>query len=113
MTTPQEVALADVRKEINFCMKTGTRILGVIENMSGFVCPSCKCETQIFMPTSGGAKKMCEELKLPFLGAIPMDPVVMMSAETGKCVADQAPDSKTAERYQEITIQLMELLKEI
>ncbi len=45
VTTPQEVALSDVRKEINFCKKTKTTVLGVIENMSGFVCPGCKCES--------------------------------------------------------------------
>ena len=45
VTTPQEVSLIDVRKEINFCKKTKTNVLGVIENMSGFVCPGCKCES--------------------------------------------------------------------
>jgi Mrp family chromosome partitioning ATPase len=45
VTTPQEVALSDVRKEINFCKKTETKVLGVVENMSGFVCPHCKCES--------------------------------------------------------------------
>lgn len=43
VTTPQEVALADVRKEINFCNKTGLKVIGVVENMSGFVCPNCAC----------------------------------------------------------------------
>lgn len=55
VTTPQEVALADVRKEINFCKKTETKVLGVVENMSGFVCPHCSCESQIFPPVTGGA----------------------------------------------------------
>ena len=45
VTTPQEVALADVRKEINFCKKTDTNIIGVVENMSAFVCPNCACES--------------------------------------------------------------------
>jgi len=62
VTTPQEVALSDVRKEINFCKKTDLRILGVVENMSGFVCPNCACQTQIFPPVSGGAQKMCEDM---------------------------------------------------
>lgn len=59
VTTPQEVALADVRKEVNFCKKTETPILGVVENMSEFVCPHCDCSSQIFPPVSGGATKMC------------------------------------------------------
>ena len=63
VTTPQEVALSDVRKEISFCLKTKLRILGVVENMSGFVCPHCKCQSQIFAPSSGGASKMCEDYK--------------------------------------------------
>jgi Mrp family chromosome partitioning ATPase len=63
VTTPQEVALADVRKELSFCIKTSIPILGVVENMSGFVCPSCKCQAEIFKPTSGGASKMCEDFK--------------------------------------------------
>jgi hypothetical protein len=64
----QEVSLLDVRKEINFCKKVGLPIIGVIENMSGFVCPKCKTETKIFPPTTGGAQKMCQEMDVPFLG---------------------------------------------
>lgn len=60
VTTPQEVALADVRKELNFCIKTKIPILGVVENMSGFICPNCKCQAELFVASSGGAKKMCE-----------------------------------------------------
>jgi Mrp family chromosome partitioning ATPase len=55
VTTPQEVALLDVRKEISFCKKTNTNIIGVVENMAGFVCPHCKCKSEIFPPVSGGA----------------------------------------------------------
>jgi Mrp family chromosome partitioning ATPase len=58
ITTPQEVALLDVRKELSFCVKTETKIIGVVENMSGFVCPQCKFECQIFPPVSGGARAM-------------------------------------------------------
>jgi len=54
------VALADVRKELSFCLKTNIPIIGVVENMSGYVCPNCKCESSLFNATSGGAKKMCE-----------------------------------------------------
>ena len=63
VTTPQEVALADVRKEIKFCEKTGTRILGIVENMSGFVCPNCSHESQIFAPVTGGAAQMCNDIE--------------------------------------------------
>ena len=50
----------DVRKEINFCKKVGLTVIGVVENMSGFVCPNCKQETKIFAPTTGGAEKMAK-----------------------------------------------------
>ncbi|CAL5978536.1 Nucleotide-binding_protein 1 [Hexamita inflata] len=83
VSTPQEVALSDVRKEINFCAKINLTVRGVIENMSGFVCPCCNKETQIFSPTSGGCKKLCEEYKLKFLGRIPMDPLLTRAAEDG------------------------------
>ena len=63
VTTPQEMALADVRKELSFCLKTKIPIIGVVENMSGFVCPNCECQTPLFNPSSGGAAKMCEEFK--------------------------------------------------
>ena len=56
--------MSDVRKELNFCLKTETPIIGVVENMSGFVCPHCNCESTIFPPVTGGAKKMCEDLKV-------------------------------------------------
>ena len=81
MTTPQEVALQDVRKEINFCRQTGIRVIGVIENMSGLTCPSCTSVCHVFEPTTGGAEKMCKDMGVPFLGKIPMSKTVMMSGE--------------------------------
>ena len=64
VTTPQEVALLDVRKEITFCRRVGVKILGVVENMAGFICPNCKGESQIFAPTTGGAEAMAKEMIL-------------------------------------------------
>ena len=60
VSTPQEVAIADCRKQLNFCHKTKTKVLGVVENMSGFVCPHCGKESQIFPPVKGGAEQLCE-----------------------------------------------------
>ena len=73
VTTPQEVSLVDVRKEINFCKKVGIPIIGVVENMSGFVCGKCNKETSIFAANTGGAQKMCIDMNIPFLGKIPVD----------------------------------------
>ena len=72
VTTPQLVSVNDVRKEINFCEKAAFKILGVIENMSGFICPHCAECTNIF--SKGGGEKLAKELNLEFLGAIPIDP---------------------------------------
>lgn len=82
VTTPQAVATADVRKELNFCSKTNLKVLGVIENMSGFVCPHCAECTNIF--SSGGGVVMAEEFKVPFLGTVPIDPQFGELVESGK-----------------------------
>ena len=82
VTTPQAVSTADVRKELNFCAKTGIRVLGVVENMSGFVCPHCSECTDIF--GSGGGKDMAEEFSVPFLGAVPMDAQFIALIEEGR-----------------------------
>eukprot|EP01128_Nolandella_sp_AFSM9_P005938 TRINITY_DN2971_c0_g1_i1.p1 TRINITY_DN2971_c0_g1~~TRINITY_DN2971_c0_g1_i1.p1 ORF type:complete len:325 (-),score=70.16 TRINITY_DN2971_c0_g1_i1:213-1187(-) len=102
ITTPQEVSLLDVRKEINFCKKVNIPIIGVVENMSGFVCPKCNTETLIFAPTTGGAQKMCEEMDVPYLGAIPLDPVIARSCDEGKSYIAQAPNSLASKAYKEI-----------
>ncbi|KAH0497674.1 hypothetical protein TgHK011_004963 [Trichoderma gracile] len=81
VTTPQAVATADVRKELNFCVKTGIRVLGVVENMSGFVCPHCSECTDIF--GSGGGKSMADEFKVPFLGSVPIDAQFIALVEEG------------------------------
>ena len=106
VTTPQEVALADVRKELNFCKKTETKIIGVVENMSGFVCPNCACQSEIFPPVTGGAAKMCEDLKIPLLGRVPLEPKLLLSCEAGKCFVAQHPDTVSARAFQEIVTKI-------
>lgn len=82
VTTPQAVATSDVRKELNFCSKTGVRVLGVVENMSGFVCPHCSECTDIF--GSGGGRAMADEFEVPFLGSVPMDAQFIALLEEGR-----------------------------
>eukprot|EP00123_Amoebidium_parasiticum_P001276 comp12323_c0_seq1/m.7179 comp12323_c0_seq1/g.7179 ORF comp12323_c0_seq1/g.7179 comp12323_c0_seq1/m.7179 type:complete len:323 (-) comp12323_c0_seq1:55-1023(-) len=96
VTTPQEVALIDVRKEIGFCRKVGLDIIGVVENMSGFVCPNCQTEAQIFAPTTGGAEAMCKELDCPFLGRVPLDPRIARCCDEGKSFVETHKDSPAA-----------------
>jgi len=87
VTTPQEIALADVRKSISFCRTVAMPILGVIENMSGFVCPKCGEVTDIFK--SGGGAQMALELGVPFLGSIPIDASVVEASDAGRpCVGE-------------------------
>ena len=81
VTTPQAVALADVRKSINFCKAVEMPIVGVIENMSGFICPHCGDTVDIF--SKGGGEQTARDFDLPFLGRVPMDPRVVMAGDSG------------------------------
>lgn len=96
VTTPQEVSLLDVRKELDFCRKAGIKILGLVENMSGFVCPNCKHESQIFKATTGGGEALCEEFGIPFLGAVPLDPRIGKSCDSGVSFFDDYSESPAA-----------------
>ena len=87
---------------MNFCLKTNTRVIGVVENMSGFVCPNCKVESQIFPPVLGGAAKMCQDFNVPLLSQIPLEPKLLMSCEQGKCFMKEFPDSVTSTKFKEI-----------
>lgn len=80
VTTPQQVATADVRKEINFCRKVNFDVLGVVENMSGFICPYCAECSHIFL--SGGGQALCDSQNLTFLGSLPIDPTFVEMIET-------------------------------
>ncbi len=81
VTTPQEVALADTRKSIGFAGLLQMKVLGLVENMSGFVCPHCGKQTDIFY--SGGGEKTAKEYNLDFLGKIPLNPQIMMAGDKG------------------------------
>ncbi len=81
VTTPQDLSLNDVRKCINFCRQVNIPVLGVIENMSGLVCPNCHHLIDVFK--SGGGEKMAKEMGVPFLGKIPIDPNVVEASDRG------------------------------
>ena len=82
VTTPQEIALADVRKSIQFCHKVNMPILGLIENMSGFICPSCGIKHDIFK--SGGGETTAANSGIFFLGSLPIDPSAVTSGDNGQ-----------------------------
>ena len=77
VTTPEEVAITDVKRELRFCKRAGVKVLGVIENMSSFKCPECGEESTIYPRSTGGAKKMCEDEGVKMLGSIPIDPTLV------------------------------------
>ena len=93
VTTPQEISLADVRKSINFCRQVEMKILGVVENMSGFTCPHCEKQISIF--GSGGGAQMAENMEVPLLGEIPIDPEIVAMGDRGEL--DQLAENETLE----------------
>jgi ATP-binding protein involved in chromosome partitioning len=100
VTTPQKVALADVRKSINFCKTVKVEIAGVIENMSGLVCPHCNETVDIFK--SGGGESLARELELPFLGKIPMDPLVVIAGDDGTAYLSSDAASPATRAFAEV-----------
>lgn len=108
VTTPQEVALQTIRRAVNFAKKVDLPALGLIENMSGFVCPNCGAEVDIFR--SGGGVDLAEELDLPLLGKIPLDPDIVESGEEGEPIVLEK-GSKSSEPFNEILSKIEESLE--
>jgi len=105
VTTPQAVAVGDVRREATFCQKTGIPILGIVENMSGFACPHCTECTNIF--SSGGGEALAELCKVPFLGRVPLDPRLAESIEKGENFMEAFPESSTQQALTDIINKLV------
>jgi len=99
VTTPQEVALIDVEKAINMFKKVEIPILGVVENMSYYVCPSCGHEDEIF--SRGGGQQLAENLKTSFLGAVPIDAKIRYGGDIGRPIVVGAPDGPHAKVFME------------
>ncbi|KJE93309.1 nucleotide-binding protein 2 [Capsaspora owczarzaki ATCC 30864] len=93
VTTPQAVSTNDVKKELNFCIKAHLPILGIVENMSGFVCPHCAECSNVF--SSKGGELLAAEFKVPFLGRVPLDPLLTQSLESGQSFVALYPESAT------------------
>ncbi|XP_068003416.1 cytosolic Fe-S cluster assembly factor NUBP2 isoform X1 [Melanerpes formicivorus] len=91
VTTPQAVSVGDVRRELTFCRKTGLQVLGIVENMSGFVCPHCSECTNIF--SKGGGEELARHAGVPFLGCVPLDPQLSHSLEEGRDFIQEFPKS--------------------
>ncbi|XP_052766363.1 cytosolic Fe-S cluster assembly factor nubp1-B-like [Mya arenaria] len=108
VTTPQEIALLDVRKEISFCNKVGLPLIGIVENMSGFVCPNCKTESQIFPATTGGGEKLAQDSGTQLLGKVPLDPRIGRCCDEGKSYLTDVPDSPATQAFVSIISKIEE-----
>lgn len=106
VTTPQDVALLDVRKAMAMFDKVRVPILGIVENMSTFVCPSCRTATPIFR--RGGGRTAAEQAKVPLLGEIPLVPSVCEHGDTGTPIVAAEPDSDVAKAFTEVARRVAE-----
>ncbi len=100
VSTPQDIALLDARKGLAMFRKVNVPVLGIVENMSTFICPNCGHESQIF--AHGGARACAEELKVPFLGEIPLNMEIRETSDSGAPITVSAPESENAARFREI-----------
>jgi len=100
VTTPQELSLMDSRKAVAFARRLNLKIFGIIENMSGMACPYCGKKIDLFK--EGGGEKIAYELKVPFLGKIPIDPQIVTLGDKGKSFIDSLPDSNASHAFMKI-----------
>ncbi len=105
VTTPQNLSLNDVRKCINFCRQVNVPVLGVVENMSGLVCPHCHTLIDVFK--TGGGKTMASEMDVPFLGSIPIDPQIVEASDSGKPFVYHFAKSEAAKAFKVVIEPLM------
>ena len=111
VTTPQEVALHDVRKGIMMFQKVNVPILGVIENMSYFICGHCGERSEIF--SCGGGERAAEKFGVPFLGRIPIDPMIREGGDQGMPIVVAQPMSPQAALFKEVTENLVKQIRQI
>jgi Mrp family chromosome partitioning ATPase len=107
VTTPQAVSAADVRKSLDFCRQLNLKVLGIVENMSGFICPKCGTETAIFKGNNG--EIMAQSAGVPFLGRIPIDPAVGLACDAGTPFVYNYGKTETARRFEKLIQPLLEL----
>jgi ATP-binding protein involved in chromosome partitioning len=107
VTTPQEVAVNDVRRSISFCRTVDSSVLGIVENMSGYVCPHCGQIDDIF--SSDGGVNLAAEMGVPFLGRIPLDPKLVRAGDQGNVFVQGEQDGPTAEAFRRIVRPVLDL----
>jgi Mrp family chromosome partitioning ATPase len=108
VTTPQDVALLDSRKAVTFARKLNMPVIGILENMSGFICPHCGEAVNLFK--MGGGEKAAKEMGVPFLGRVPMDPRIVESGDSGTPFVESFPDSPAGRSFLRIVKKCNEYL---
>ncbi len=109
VTIPSEVSQIVVKKAVNFARQLKVPIIGIIENMSGFVCPKCGAVIDIFK--RGGGEKIAEEMGVPFLGSIPIDPEICLDSDKGMPFIIEHTDSPASKAFMEIVEKIEDFLK--
>jgi len=107
VTTPQELAICDVRKCVNFCRELRLDVIGLVENMSGFVCPHCGERSDIFR--SGGGEAMAADMGVPFLGRVPIDPEVVLAGDQGTLYLQAHENSETARAFRTVVQPILDM----
>lgn len=108
VTTPQDVALLDSRKSVVFARTLQMNILGIVENMSGMSCPHCGEKIDLFK--TGGGQRAAIELQAPFLGAIPIDPKIVLGGDAGTPLIEDNPEGRSAKAFLEIAKRINETI---
>jgi ATP-binding protein involved in chromosome partitioning len=109
VTIPSEVSQIVVKKAVTFSKKLNIPVIGIIENMSGFVCPKCRTEINIFKV--GGGQKIAEDLAVPFLGSIPIDPEICQDSDNGMPFITKHMDSPATKAFMEIVKKIERFLE--
>jgi len=100
VTTPQDLSISDVRRCVSFCNALSLPVVGIVENMSGLICPHCGERINLFK--TGGGQALAEEMNVPFLGRIPIDPQIVASGDSGTPFVQAFPDSAAAKAFADV-----------
>ena len=109
VTMPSEVSQAVVKKAITFAKQLSVPVIGIIENMSGFICPECGAKLDIFK--AGGGKNIAKDLSVPYLGKIPIDPAICVDSDSGIPFVTENPASPAVKAFAEIVMKIKQFLK--
>jgi len=106
VTTPQDLAVSDVRRSVSFCRAVDLPVLGIVENMSGYVCPSCGHHVDIFK--TGGGETLAAETGVDFLGKVPLDPGIVAQGDAGHSLTDRQEPRVSEQGFRQIVETILE-----